>query len=188
MKKLISEIVSGNNFATGVIALGVIASIALGCNCGKDLDLSNIGKNSNSTTTSSPTTGNDDDSVPSDSVVEGLVKDTTRQFKDAVDSEDFTELYNDASTDFQGTYTLNQVKDAFKTYTDKKKIVVPILDKADAQAAEFDSKPSLRSEKGLSILMAKGRFKTKPYNTRFDYEYVMRGGEWKLLKLVINIP
>lgn len=186
MKNIVLDIISGKNLFSGLIALAVIASIALGCNCGKDLDLSNIGKNTN--TSSPPTKTSDDDILPPDAIVEDLVLETMKKFRDGVQSEDFSELYNDASTDFQGTYTLSQVNSSFKTYTDKKKFVVPILDKVQSMSAEFDRKPSLRSEKGLSILMASGKFKTKPYNVRFDYEYVLREGEWKLLKLVINIP
>jgi len=80
------------------------------------------------------------------------------------------------------------MKTAFKSYTDKKSMVVPLLNKVDDMSAEFKVPPGIRSEKGLKILMAQGEFKTKPYKTRFDFEYVMRGGSWKLLKLVINIP
>ncbi len=186
MRKLIKDIVSANNFVSGAIALAIVLSIALGCNCGKNLDLANLAKNSNSSSTSNSSTSSD--AVPSNAVVEGLVKDTMRKFRGAINSKDFTELYNDASSDFQGTYTLSQVESAFKSYTNKKGVVVPILDKVDAMDAEFDRPPSIRTEKSLNILVASGKFKTKPYNVRFDYEYVMRGGEWKLLKLVINIP
>ncbi|MEQ1923742.1 MAG: hypothetical protein ABL952_14645 [Pyrinomonadaceae bacterium] len=183
--ELIKDIVSANNFVSGAIAIGIVLSIALGCNCGKNLDLANLAKNSNSTASNSSTTS---DAVPSNPVVEGLVKDTMRKFRGAIRTKDFTELYNDASTDFQGTYTLAQVESAFKAYTNKKGVVVPILDKIESTDAEFDRQPSIRTEKNLNILVASGKFKTKPYNVRFDYEYVMRGGEWKLLKLIINIP
>ena len=186
MRKLIKDIVSANNFVSGAIALGVVMSIALGCNCGKNLDLANLAKNNNSSSTSNSSTTSD--AVPSNAVVEGLVKDTMRKFRGAVNSKDFSELYNDASTDFQGTYTLDQVEAAFKSYTEKKGVIVPILDKIESTDAEFDRPPSIRTEKSLNILVASGKFKTKPFNVRFDYEYVMRGGEWKLLKLVINIP
>jgi len=110
------------------------------------------------------------------------------EFTDAVSSGDFSRLYEDASLDFRKTYTLDEVKTGFKTYTDKKSIVLPILRKVPATTAIFDRTPSVRTEKGLNILMASGRFPTSPYNVRFDYEYVLRDGNWKLLKLVINIP
>ncbi|MEO6656038.1 MAG: hypothetical protein ABIO36_08130 [Pyrinomonadaceae bacterium] len=190
MKKIFDELVFGKNAkVSGLIALAVIGSIALGCNCGKSFDLANLAKESNTTSTSNDSkTFSSDDSVPSDSVVEALVKDTTSQFSDAVESGDFSELHANASTDFQSTYTVPEMKTAFKSYIDKKAVVVPILNKVDAKDAEFSRTPLIRSEKGLQILMATGKFPTKPYNVRFDYEYVMRGGEWKLLKLVINIP
>lgn len=191
MKKLIHEIIFGrNSLLSGVIAMAVVGSIALGCNCKDRFDLANIAKNDNSSSTASNTATDEktDDSVPSDSVVEGLVKSTTADFGEAVSNKDFSELYDKASQDFQNTYTVDEMDKAFKSYTDKKSVVVPILKKVESTDAEFTSEPSIRKEKGLSILVAKGKFKTKPYNVRFDYEYVMRGGEWKLLKLVINIP
>lgn len=191
MKKLIHEIIFGkNSLLSGVIAMAVVLSIALGCNCKDRFDLANMAKNDNTSSTASNTATDEktDDSVPSDSVVEGLVKSTTADFGTAVSNKDFSELYDKASQDFQNTYTVDEMDKAFKSYTDKKSVVVPILKKVESTDAEFTTEPSVRKEKGLSILGAKGKFKTKPYNVRFDYEYVMRGGEWKLLKLVINIP
>ena len=187
MKNLVNEIVFGKNaMFSGLIALAVIGSIALGCNCGKDFGLSNTG--TNTTTPANTTTTSTTDSVPTNSMVEGLVKDTTAQFADAVNSGNFSALYNDASSDFQSTYTVDQIKTAFKSYTDKKSFVVPILRKVSAASATFSPSPSIRTEKGLSILVASGTFPTKPVKARFDYEYVYRGGKWKLLKLVINLP
>lgn len=192
MLDLFNEIVFGRNtLVSGTIALSAVCFIALGCGCGKNLDLANLAKESNSSTTSnksSDTKSSSDDLVPSESVVEGLVKDTTDEFADAVDSEDFEALHSSASSDFQSTYSASEMRTAFKSYIDKKRIVLPVLRKAGSADAEFSRPPSIRTEKGLKILMAAGKFKTKPYNVRFDYEYVMRDGEWKLLKLVINIP
>ncbi len=183
-----SLFIGSNNLVTGVIALAVVLSIALGCNCNKDL--ANLGKedtpsNSVSNTRTDTTSSSD---VPSNSVVEGLVKDTISQFADAVDSGNFADLHSNASSDFQATYTVDQMATAFKSYTDKKRVVVPILEKADDMSAKFKNDPSIRTEKGLKILVAEGEFPTKPFKTRFDFEYVNRGGEWKLLKLIVNIP
>jgi hypothetical protein len=191
MKKLINDILFGRNArSSGLIALAVVGLIALGCSCGKDFDLSNLAGNSNSgrnteITTSTPT---ESDDVPSESETESLVKDTTALFAEAVDSGDFSEIYETSSSDFQSTYTLEEMTTAFKSYTDKRSVVVPILKKTAASDADFTSPPSIRKEKGLDILVATGKFPTKPYNVRFDYEYVKRSGDWKLLKLVINIP
>src|SRR5918993_157261 len=49
MKKIIEKIFSGkDNTVNGLIALAVIASIALGCNCNKSFDLNNSSSSSNS--------------------------------------------------------------------------------------------------------------------------------------------
>lgn len=187
MKKLINDILFGkSSLMSGMLALMLVAAVALGCTCNKDFDLGNIGKSDSGNTATGDKTS--DTSVPSDSVVEGLVKDTTAQFAEAINGEDFKDLYAAASSDFRSTYTLEQTKEAFKSYINKKSFVVPILKKVKDADADFTSPPSVRTEKGLKILMANGKFLTKPYAVRFDYEYVMRGGEWKLLKLVINIP
>ncbi|MFN2501009.1 MAG: hypothetical protein ABR530_03235 [Pyrinomonadaceae bacterium] len=188
MKKLLNELLFGRNAKfSGLIALGIVGSIALGCNCGKNVDLGNLAKQPNNSATS-PSSTSTGDSVPSNAEVESMVKETTAQFAEAVDSGDFSDLYESASSDFQKTYTLDQMTAAFKSYTDKKSVVVPVLKRVQNADAEFTKEPSLRTENRLSILVASGKFPTKPYGVRFDYEYVMRQGEWKLLKLVVNIP
>jgi len=188
MKTLLNELVFGKNAkVSGLIAMAVIATFVLGCNCGKNFDLGNLSKESNTTSTSNDTKTSDD-SIPSNSVVEGLIKDTISQFSDAVESGDFSAIHASSSTDFQASYTVDQMKTAFKSYINKKSVVVPIMKKSSSMSADFSRPPGIRTEKGLKILMAAGEFKTKPYKTRFDFEYVWRGGEWKLLKLVINIP
>lgn len=186
-----------SSFAGGLTAVVIIALVALGCTCNKSLDLANLTGSQTNTSSDksepSKSSGSNDregsvDSVPSNAVVEGLVKETLEKFTDAIDTKDFAELYASSSEDFRKTYSLDEMTRFFKSYTDKRSVVVPILRKVDRTDATFTRDPSLRTEKGLSILMAAGEFKTKPYKVRFDFEYVMRGGEWKLLKLVINVP
>ncbi len=200
MKDLVSRILFGKDAkVSGLIALTVVGLIALGCSCGKDIDFSKLGSNSNSGNSNTnansrvketASTDDDEDSgdVPSDSEVERLVKDTTSEFSEAVESGDFNQIHSNASKDFQDTYTVDEMAEAFKSYSEKKSVVVPILNKVGNSDAEFTKPPSIRTEKGLKILVANGKFPTKPYNVRFDYEYVMRDGDWKLLKLIINIP
>jgi hypothetical protein len=146
--KVIHELVFGKNpIVSGIAALAVIASIALGCNCGKNFaDLANEASNTavtNSNTTTEDTTSGD---VPPESLVEGLVKETTADFADAVDSGDFSDLYENASSDFRSSYTEDEIKKAFKSYTDKKRIVLPVLKKVAATDAEFSQAPAIRTE------------------------------------------
>ena len=53
MKKINDKISNGNKtLVNGVVALFIVALIALGCTCGKDFDLSKIGKESDNRTVS----------------------------------------------------------------------------------------------------------------------------------------
>jgi len=188
MRTVLANIFFGKGTAVnGLIALMVISAVVLGCTCNKGFDLSNLGRSSsNAEPDKSLDTGND--AVPSNAVVEGLVKSTTAEFAEAVETGDFSEMHANASKDFQSSFTVDEFRTAFRTYLDKKAVVVPILKMVADTDADLSPEPMVRSEKGIKILVAKGTFPTKPYGVRFDYEYVLRGGEWKLLKLGINIP
>lgn len=191
MKSFVQEVFFGkNSLLSGLIALAVVGSIALGCNCNKSVDFGNTSSTSNSSSTPSDTrpTDTNTDGPPSQAVVEGLVKETIAEFNEAVQSGDFADLHANASKDFQSTYTVDQMETAFKSYIDKKSVVAPIFSKVASTPAEFTTPPGIRTEKGLKILMAQGEFKTKPFKTRYDFEYVIRDGEWKLLKLIVNVP
>ncbi len=191
MKKIIETIVRGkDNRLNGLIALAVVASIALGCNCGKTFDLSNSGTTSNSSSDNpfnTSTSSDDDGEMPGDALLKALVKETTADFAAAISSGDFVNIYQKASTDFKSTYTEEQMADVFKEFVAKKSQVVPILSKAVSMEPEFSPSPSIRTEKGLSILVANGKYPTKPIPTNFEYEYVKRNGQWKMLKLIVKL-
>lgn len=175
-----------NNLTNGLIALAVIGSIALGCNCTKDFNLSNSGSSSNSRS-DTPFSSSSDSDMPDDRLLKALVKETTADFAAAISNDDFSTLYSKSSTDFQSTYTEEQTRDTFKEFVQRKSVVLPILSKATGMDPEFSPSPSLRTEKGLSILVANGKYDTKPVPMRFEYEYVKRGGQWKMLKLIVKL-
>src|SRR5262249_46345133 len=127
----------------------------------------------------------DDSEVPSDAMLKALVKSETAAFANAIQTEDFSSIYNDASDDFKNTYTEAQFKDYFKDFIAKKKQIVPILAKAVGQDPEFTPKPSTRTEAGNTVLVLNGKFATKPVPVTFDYEFVKRNGQWKMLVLKI---
>lgn len=195
MKNLATALLFGKDTRSGgVIAFAIVALIALGCTCnkqfgdlGKTSDNSNTSTTSNSTTTKDTTTDDDADGIPSDSTLQSMVKETTQDFATAIDSNDFGDLYEKSSTDFQRTYTEEQMKDVFKEFVAKKRLILPSLNKVGDTTAEFSPAPRIRQEQGLDILVLSGKFPTKPNNVKFDYEYVKRGGEWKLLKLIVNM-
>lgn len=198
MKHLITKFLFGKDSRiSGLIALTVVMAVALGCTCGDSFDLSNIGKNDNSSSTSSndspfsidsdSDSDSTDSEMPDDRLLKALVKSTTATFANAISTEDFSKLYEDASTDFKLSYTEEQMKDVFKTFIDKKRVILPILAKTVSMDPEFSPEPSIRTEQGLSILVANGKYNTKPVPLRFEYEYVKRNDQWKMLKLVVKL-
>ena len=191
MKSIFATILFGkSNLVSGLIATFVVAAIALGCTCGKGLDLGNISQSDNSSASNSSSddsTSSANGEVPSTSTCESMVRDLTSDFARAIDSNDFSSIYENASTDFQNTYTEDQMKDIFKTFVNKKRQVVPILEKTDSMTPVFTPSPYIRTEKGLSILVLNGKFTTKPVPMNFEYEFVQRSGEWKMLKLIVKL-
>ena|SRR5437899_2646984 len=163
MKKLVNRIVFGKDLRiTLLIVLAIVFTAAFACESGGD-------------------------KVPPDSDLQSMVKATTAELADAVDTEDFSKLYSNASKDFQQTYTLAQTKDVYKAYIDNKAQVLPSLRSVSGATATFAPAPSIRSEKSLNILVVSGDFSSKPYPIHFDYEYVWRDGGWKMLKLVLKV-
>ena len=192
MKNFISNLIFGKDpRVSGLFALGIVALVALGCTCGKNLDFGNIGSSSNSsssnTSSDSPFGGDNDSEIPNDRLLKAMVKETTADFALAISTEDFSKIYEKASTDFQRTYTEEQMKEAFKDFIDKKRLVLPILAKTVSMDPELSPAPSIRTESGLNILVVNGRYPTKPVPVRFEYQYVKRDGTWKLLILKIYV-
>lgn len=196
MKNLLTQLLFGKDIkSSGLIAFGIITLIALGCTCNKDLGLSKDSANTdNSGRTSSNSKdtpfGDKEDSdgtLPPFETIGTMVKETTEDFAKAIDSEDFSEIYEKSSTDFQSTYTEEQMKDVFKSFITQKRRVLPSLNNALTADVRFEPVPAIRTEKGLNILVATGNFKSKPNAVKFEYEYVYRGGEWKMLKLVVKM-
>ena len=192
MRNILNKIVSGkDNKVSGLIALAVVLSIALGCNCTKGLDLGNTSSSNSSSdnpfSNSSSSSGDSDGDMPGDVLLKALVKETTADFAAAISSGDFTNMYEKSSANFQASYTKDEFQNAFKDFINKKKQVLPILAKGVSSDPEFTSSPRIRTEQGLSILVTEGKYSTKPLPITFNYEYVKRDGSWKLLVFKIYI-
>ena len=183
-----------DNRLSGAIAIAAIAFIALGCGCGQNFDLAKMIENANSNARSSnSTTSNDSSStssnedMPSRELIDAMVAETTADFNFAITTNDFSDMYQKASPNFQATYTEEEFKRAFKDFVDKKKMTGPILSKAVSMEPDYSPEPSIRTQSGEDILVVKGKYATKPMPMSFEYEYIKRDGDWKLLKLVIRI-
>ena len=116
MKKIIEKIVLGRDTRlNGLIALAVIATIALGCNCGKEFgDLSNTSTTSNTTSdnpfgntsqsnTTSPSRAGETKpnaakgTLPTDGEQQYLVRETMLSFNNAIQTADFDNFYDGIS-------------------------------------------------------------------------------------------
>lgn len=191
MKRSVRNLFFGkDNTLSGTLAIAIIAFIALGCGCGKDFDLAKMMENANSNSSNassdSPTSTSDGD-MPSRELIDAMVAETTADFNYAITTNDFSSMYQKASPTFQATYTEQEFKNAFKDFVDKKKMTGPILSKAVAMDPEYSPEPSIRTQSGQEILVVKGKYATKPLPMTFEYEYINRDGDWKLLKLVVRM-
>jgi hypothetical protein len=192
MKAHLSNLIFGtDNLLSGFIALAFVLSIALGCTCGKNLDLANLGKNTNTETNSTNTSADSDDDVatgdmPGDELLNALVKETTADFAYAISTEDFSKMYEKASKDLQSQYSAEQMKDVFKTEIKNKKRLLPILAKLVSMKPTYSPDPYIRTEANTPILVVNGSYDVKPQALDFEYEYVKRNGQFKLLKLVLK--
>jgi hypothetical protein len=81
------------------------------------------------------------DKVPPDAELQTLVKETTTDFAGFIETGDFSKIYNKASSDFRSTYTLDQAKNAFSVFLDKKDLVLPSIKSASGMNANFSKDP-----------------------------------------------
>lgn len=189
MSRLLSRFFFGKDTrVSGLIALCVVALIALGCTCGKNFDLGNLAKNSNTTSTDSTTDASStNEDMPSKDYLDAIIAETTADFNYAVTLNDFSKMYEKASPEFKKTYTEEEFKSKFQDFVDKKKVIIPILSKTVTMEPELSPEPSIRTELGETILVVKGKYATKPVPMTFEYEYVKHNDEWQLLKLVVKL-
>jgi hypothetical protein len=203
MKRVISNLVFGRgNALSGLIAFGVVALIALGCTCGKDLDLSNLGKdNSNSSHTSSNTSSSNtfggpsnssktstskaDASkaeMPADDELQAMIKETLLDFDSAVQKADFSDFYSHIAKEWQKQTSPESMKTTFQGFIDKN-ISIKDIGSLDA---EFSPTPSIGREVGFKTLMVEGKYPTTPRSTKFELNYIANGKDWKLSKIVVD--
>ncbi len=196
MRRLIKELMLGKgNALSGIIALGIVSAVALGCTCGKNFDLSNLGKkddtnravvNTDTTPDATPTesklSGKPRGDVPSEQDLEELTQTTLADFNNAVQSGDFTDFHSKVSSVWKKTSTPETFNTGFKEFIDKKIDVSGVKGKT----ATFDSEPKVERKRGYKVLTANGKYDTYPLPVRFQTEYLQEGGDWKLISIRID--
>jgi hypothetical protein len=200
MKKITDK--TGNNNKTlvnGVMALFMVALIALGCTCGKDFDLSNIGKESDNRTvsnTSNSETKKEDTKtkvptkkadaskgeMPADDELQYLAKTSLLDFNDAIQKADFSSFHSNLSKTWQKQITAEKFKQEFQAFIDKGVDISAI----SSEEASFSPAPSIDKAGGVKMLVMKGSYDISPSPTTFELKYVPEGKEWKLFGIDVR--
>ena len=195
MKSLINSLFFGRDTKlSGAIALSVVLLVLLGCTCGKNFDLSNVGSNSsstnssssdNTTTTSKPTYTKSDASkgaLPSDAELQEMVRTTLLDFDSAIQKEDFADFYSHLCKPWQSQTSPDKLKISFQPFIDKHISISTIR----SLEAVFSPDPSVGREVGYKTLMLQGQYDTSPNLTKFEINYIPEGKEWRLSKIVVD--
>jgi hypothetical protein len=167
-----------DNRLSGLISLVFVLAVALGCG--------NLGKNSNSSANSGNLVAEDTGDMPGEELLNALVKETTADFAYAISTEDFSKMHEKASKDFQSQYSAEQMKDVFKAEIKSKKQLLPLLAKLISMKPTYSPAPYIRTEGNTPILVVHGSYSTEPKPLNFEYEYVKRNSQFRLLKLVLK--
>ncbi|MEO6588514.1 MAG: hypothetical protein ABIP06_04215 [Pyrinomonadaceae bacterium] len=196
MRRLVKELMLGkNNVISGVIALGIVSAVAMGCTCGKNFDLANLSKDKETNQTVSNTDSTPDSTpagdtlsdksrgeVPSEREMEDLTKTTLLDFNEAVQSGDFTDFHGNISKVWKKTATPDAFNQGFKEFIDKKIDISGVKN----QNADFDPQPTVTKKRGYKVLSANGKYDIYPLPAKFETEYIQEGGDWKLISIRID--
>lgn len=200
MKKTIDKISNGNQtLVNGVIAVFIVALIALGCTCGKDFDLSNVGKESDNRTvsnTSNSDTKNEDTKtkvptkkadaskgeMPADDELQYLAKTSLLDFNDAIQKADFSDFHSRLSKTWQKQITAEKFKQEFQAFIDKGVDISAI----SSEEASFSPAASIDKAGGVKMLVMKGSYDISPSPTTFELKYIPEGKEWKLFGIDVR--
>jgi hypothetical protein len=198
MRSIISNLLFGRgNRTSGLIAFGIIALIALGCTCGKDFNLGDLGKNSSNTSrTSSDNTSDSPDSSrttgtkpdaseglipPPDEQLQYLVRETMVDFNDAIQTEDFSDFYSKICKPWQKQVTPEQMKGMFQKFIDGGASFGEVKN----MDATFTTR-KIKKDSGYKILEVDGEYPTTPNATTFELNYLAEGSDWKLSKIKVE--
>jgi hypothetical protein len=118
--------------------------------------------------------------VPIPMIQEALIKSTLLTFNDANVTGNYDVLHAKLSKPFRDQFTPERLKEAFKAFADNHvdfKIVA-------AKTPIAKQEPSV-SDKG--VLSLYGHFDTTPSHVYYELEFIMSDGEWKPIKINVNI-
>ncbi len=109
-----------------------------------------------------------------------LIKTTLLSFNDANVTQNYTVLHSKLSKQFRDQFSPERLKEVFKPFVEQK-IDIDLI----AAKAPIPSKDAEVDDRG--VLSLNGHFDTKPSHVFYDLGYVMSDGEWKPIKINVNV-
>jgi hypothetical protein len=118
--------------------------------------------------------------APAPDQQEVLIKTTLLTFNDANVTQNYGVLHAKLSKQFRDQFSPDRLKEVFKPFVEQKIDIEMIAAKPPipAKAAEVDDR---------GVLSLSGHFDIKPSIVFYDLGYVMSDGEWKPIKINVNV-
>jgi hypothetical protein len=111
---------------------------------------------------------------------EALIKASLMTFNDANVTGNYTVLHAKLSKPFRDQFTPDKLKETFKPFADAHIDFDIVVAKPPVPAAEAKVDDDGR-------LALRGYFDTQPSRVHYDLAFIMSEGEWKLIKLNVNV-
>jgi hypothetical protein len=118
--------------------------------------------------------------VPDKTVQEVLIKTTLLSFNDANVTGNYTVLHAKASKPFRDQFPPEKMKQVFNDFAAKHIDIAYVA----AMAPVPDADASINDN---GILALNGHFETKPKILRYSLGFIMSDGEWKPIKISVDI-
>ena len=118
--------------------------------------------------------------LPNPNAQEVLIKTTLLTFNDANVTGNYLVLHAKAAKPFRDQFTPARIKEVFKEFAEKH-IDFDII---AAKTPVLTQKPKIDEEGRLVFL---GYFDTTPSHVYYELHYILSEGEWKPLKINVNV-
>jgi hypothetical protein len=118
--------------------------------------------------------------VPSDRVLEALVKVSLLTFNDANVTGNYTVLHAKLSKPFREQFPPERLKEVFRDFNEKN-IDFDII---AAMTPTYDPRPAVD---GDGKLIVKGTFPTEPSRLAFELDFIPSDAEWKLIRINVKL-
>jgi len=118
--------------------------------------------------------------APAPDLQEALIKTSLLTFNDANVTGNYSVLHAKLSKPFREQFSPEKLKEGFKPFADAR------IDFALAVAKERAVTEDAKVDDDGRLTL-RGHFETRPSRIHYDLAFIMSDGEWKLIKLTVNV-